>query len=109
MSSFNLVGLPNFFSGWFLSVVLYPSTTPLFLYLFILFSHLWSSTVEDRAFNDQRYNMDCLKLRELGWAEEMAFEEGLKITVEWFLAHSTNWGDIEGFLNPHPKDPTVVL
>lgn len=40
--------------------------------------------VDDRVFNDCRYAVDSTKLRELGWSEEVNFEEGLRNTVEWY-------------------------
>lgn len=39
--------------------------------------------VKDRAFNDRRYYIGSDKLAQLGWKEEMGWEEGLKKTIEW--------------------------
>jgi dTDP-glucose 4,6-dehydratase len=42
--------------------------------------------VTDRAGHDFRYAIDCSKIkRELGWNPSVNFEEGLKLTVKWFL------------------------
>jgi len=40
--------------------------------------------VEDRNFNDYRYAIDSMALRELGWSETVDFEEGLKNTIDWY-------------------------
>jgi UDP-glucose 4,6-dehydratase len=57
----------------------------------------------DRPFNDLRYPLDCSKLHELGWREEVAWEDGLARTVEWYLKFSGNWGDISSALVAHPR------
>jgi len=42
--------------------------------------------VKDRAGHDQRYAIDCSKLKnELGWSQEVTFAEGLERTVDWYL------------------------
>lgn len=42
--------------------------------------------VKDRAGHDLRYAIDCSKLkRELGWKQEVNFEEGLNKTIDWYL------------------------
>jgi len=42
--------------------------------------------VKDRAGHDLRYAIDSTKLqRELGWKPSLQFEEGLELTVEWYL------------------------
>jgi dTDP-glucose 4,6-dehydratase len=44
--------------------------------------------VTDRAGHDLRYAIDSSKLqRELGWAPSLTFEEGLKKTVDWYMAN----------------------
>lgn len=46
------------------------------------------SYVKDRAGHDLRYAIDSSKLqRELGWRPSVTFEEGLRLTVEWYLSH----------------------
>ena len=42
--------------------------------------------VTDRAGHDVRYAIDASKLsRQLGWAPSLPFEEGLEVTVRWYL------------------------
>ncbi len=42
--------------------------------------------VEDRPGHDVRYSLDSSRIREeLGWRPEQSFEEGLGMTVEWYL------------------------
>ena len=42
--------------------------------------------VKDRAGHDLRYAIDSSKLqRELGWTPSLQFEEGMEITVDWYL------------------------
>ncbi len=42
--------------------------------------------VKDRPGHDQRYAINCDKLKsELGWKQSVTFEEGLKKTVQWYL------------------------
>lgn len=61
--------------------------------------------VEDRVFNDQRYYMDSSKLISLGWKEEMTWERGLPLTVEWYKANPTYWQNLSTALLPHPQLP----
>ncbi|KAG2222509.1 hypothetical protein INT45_012823 [Circinella minor] len=59
--------------------------------------------VQDRAFNDKRYGVDCSKLEGLGWKPKMDFEGGLRKTIEWYKHRTVEWwGDISGALVPHP-------
>ncbi len=49
--------------------------------------------VTDRAGHDLRYAIDSSKIKEkLGWEPSLQFEEGLEITVEWYLQNQT-WLD----------------
>ena len=42
--------------------------------------------VKDRAGHDMRYAIDATKLStEFGWTPSVTFEEGLKLTVDWYL------------------------
>ena len=44
--------------------------------------------VRDRPGHDRRYAMDTTKIElELGWRPQVAFESGLKRTVQWYLDH----------------------
>ena len=44
-------------------------------------------TIEDRPFNDQRYHIDGVKLRDLGWAPTKNWEDGIKDTINWYRDH----------------------
>ncbi len=49
--------------------------------------------VTDRAGHDLRYAIDSSKLKnELGWEPSLQFEEGIEITVKWYLENQ-NWLD----------------
>ena len=42
--------------------------------------------VRDRPGHDRRYAIDCSKIKtELGWSPSVSFEEGLEITVDWYM------------------------
>lgn len=46
--------------------------------------------VEDRLGHDRRYAIDNTKITtELGWAPKYTFEEGMKETIEWYLANES--------------------
>lgn len=48
--------------------------------------------VEDRPGHDLRYAIDQSKIEtELGWRPEVDFEQGLRQTVEWYLANPWWW------------------
>jgi dTDP-glucose 4,6-dehydratase len=50
------------------------------------------TTVPDRPGHDRRYLLDSTKLRrELGWEPQVAFEDGLHATVEWYRANRDWW------------------
>lgn len=51
--------------------------------------------VADRPGHDLRYSLDTSKLRELGWAPEMSFDDGLLETVEWYVEHRAWWEPIK--------------
>ncbi len=49
--------------------------------------------VKDRAGHDLRYAIDATKLKEeLGWTPSITFEEGLSLTIDWYLNNS-EWMD----------------
>ncbi len=49
--------------------------------------------VTDRAGHDMRYAIDSRKLqRELGWEPSLQFEEGIDLTVRWYLSNQ-DWLD----------------
>ena len=41
----------------------------------------WISYIEDRPFNDKRYYISNVKLKDLGWKITINFEDGIKILV----------------------------
>ena len=42
--------------------------------------------VEDRLGHDKRYAIDSSKMKnELGWEPKVNFEDGIKITIDWYL------------------------
>lgn len=44
--------------------------------------------VKDRPGHDRRYAMDAIKIqKELGWKPAHSFDDGLKLTVDWYLGH----------------------
>jgi dTDP-glucose 4,6-dehydratase len=48
--------------------------------------------VDDRPGHDLRYAVDAGRIRkELGWRPSVSFEEGLRKTVEWYLANHGWW------------------
>ena len=58
--------------------------------------------VEDRPGHDRRYAMDGARLTGLGWRPNVAFEEGLASTIDWFRANEAWWraarsGDWDGW------------
>ncbi len=49
------------------------------------------SYVKDRPGHDRRYAIDASKInKELSWKPEVTFEEGLSLTVDWYL-QNTDW------------------
>jgi len=47
--------------------------------------------VTDRKGHDRRYGIDPAKIKnDLGWEPQISFTEGIKDTVDWYLAH-TDW------------------
>jgi len=49
--------------------------------------------VKDRAGHDLRYAIDASKIKnELGWKPSVTFEQGLELTIDWYLSN-TEWLD----------------
>ncbi|MDG1277367.1 MAG: dTDP-glucose 4,6-dehydratase [Algoriphagus sp.] len=49
--------------------------------------------VTDRAGHDLRYAIDATKIQqELGWEPSLQFEEGIELTIDWYLANQ-DWLD----------------
>ena len=52
--------------------------------------------VEDRLGHDRRYAIDNTKIQtELGWKPSVMFEEGIKLTIDWYLGHQDWMKSIE--------------
>jgi dTDP-glucose 4,6-dehydratase len=50
------------------------------------------TTVPDRPGHDRRYLLDSTKIREqLGWSEEIGFEDGLAETIRWYSESRAWW------------------
>ena len=47
--------------------------------------------VPDRPGHDRRYAMDGGRLRALGWAPRVPFEEGIARTVRWYADNEPRW------------------
>lgn len=63
----------------------------------------WVQHTEDRPFNDQRYATDGTKLSHLGWEPKTSFDDGLRITVDWYRRFGEMWwGDISRVLTSFP-------
>jgi len=52
--------------------------------------------VTDRPGHDRRYAINFSKIeRELGWKPSVTFEEGIRLTVEWYQNHQEWWKKIK--------------
>ena len=51
--------------------------------------------VADRPGHDRRYALDTSKLKGLGWAPQVAFEDGLAETVRWYQQNEWWWRPIK--------------
>jgi dTDP-glucose 4,6-dehydratase len=48
--------------------------------------------VKDRAGHDRRYAINATKIKtQLGWTPSVSVEQGLRLTVEWYLTHRDWW------------------
>ncbi len=51
--------------------------------------------VKDRPGHDMRYAIDPTKIQnELGWHPETSFRDGLRLTINWYLANTEWWQNI---------------
>jgi len=66
--------------------------------LLALLDKPWSlvRTVADRPGHDRRYAMDGRRLGELGWVNQVGFDEGLAATVAWYRDHEPWWRAARG-------------
>jgi dTDP-glucose 4,6-dehydratase len=52
--------------------------------------------VKDRPGHDRRYAIDFSKIeRDLKWRPQVSFEEGIRLTVDWYLEHRPWWRKIK--------------
>ena len=60
--------------------------------------------VEDRPGHDFRYSMNSEKIRnELRWKNKVNFEEGIQLTIDWYLDNRNWWENVsEKIFNPTP-------
>jgi len=54
-------------------------------------SNLVTTSTYDRPQHDRRYAVDCSRIRELGWAPTVNFDEGIARTVVWYANHAEWW------------------
>ena len=47
--------------------------------------------VKDRLGHDRRYSIDCTKIKKLGWMPKTNFENGLRMTIEWYKKNKQWW------------------
>jgi len=50
--------------------------------------------VSDRPGHDFRYSLNWDRIRQLGWKPKVRFEDGLRKTVDWYLANEAWWKPI---------------
>jgi len=59
-------------------------------------SHSLIRFVKDRPGHDRRYAIDFSKIeRDLSWRPQVSFEEGIRLTVDWYLEHRPWWRKIK--------------
>jgi len=62
--------------------------------------------VEDRKYNDHRYNIDTTRLQKLGWVPKTSWTEGLTKTIDWYQKNIDIWARLDEALKPHPTFKT---
>src|SRR3989344_1926028 len=51
--------------------------------------------VKDRPGHDRRYSLDCAKIKKLGWKPKINFNEGIKLTINWYKDNEWWWKKIK--------------
>ncbi len=52
--------------------------------------------VKDRPAHDRRYSLNADKIRkELGWKPEVSFEQGMQLTIDWYMKNKDWWQKIK--------------
>jgi dTDP-glucose 4,6-dehydratase len=52
--------------------------------------------VKDRPAHDRRYALNANKIREnLGWKPEVTFEQGMKLTIDWYIKNKDWWQKVK--------------
>jgi dTDP-glucose 4,6-dehydratase len=52
--------------------------------------------VKDRPAHDRRYSLNADKIRkELGWEPEVSFEQGMKLTIDWYTKNKEWWQKVK--------------
>ena len=69
--------------------------------------------VKDRPGHDRRYAINCDKIKqELGWKRRFDIEEGLNLTIKWYMNHQT-WlesvrsGEYQRWVEKHYKSREI--
>jgi dTDP-glucose 4,6-dehydratase len=55
----------------------------------------WIKEIPHRPGHDFRYAMDCKKIKNLGWRQQIGFEEGIKKTIEWYKENQDWWKELK--------------
>lgn len=55
--------------------------------------------VADRPGHDQRYSLDCSKVKKLGWMPRTNLEQGLEKTVSWYIENEKLWRPLKNNLD----------
>lgn len=51
----------------------------------------WIERIPHRLGHDRRYALDTTKIEKLGWKPKHNFEEGMKLTVDWYKTNAWWW------------------
>lgn len=67
--------------------------------------------VTDRPAHDRRYSIECEKMNALGWRPAQNFEEGMRLTVDWYVNNQWWWRKLksEEYLQYYQKQYAAGL